>query len=116
MTDTGDTFDAEMRRAIEQENQKLRTVPGPSLRSNEPPEHRFMVVTDNLADLLLETARAHLTRAENNYKRVELEVTALRARSKQMWEELEAFNKELDAYSHDSIGIHERFTKKGQAK
>jgi hypothetical protein len=113
MTDTGESFDNEMRRALEQENQKLR---GAQLRPNEPPEHRFMVVTDNLADLLLETARAHLTRAENNYKRVELEVAALRARSKQMWEDLEAFNKELDEYSHDSIGIHERFTKKGQPK
>jgi hypothetical protein len=94
-----------------------RSGPGhAALRPNEPPEHRFMVVTDHLIELLLDTARTHLTRAENNMKRVELEVAALKARSKEMWDELESYNKELDAYSHESISIHERFLKRGTPK
>ena len=82
------------------------------MRPNEPPEHRFMVITDKLCELLLDTAREHLARAEANLKRVELETTALKARSREMWENLEAFNKELNEYSHESINIHERFLKK----
>lgn len=109
-----ENFDDAVSRATDEINQAA--VERQRLRPNEPPENRFMTVSDRLTELLLETARAHLTRAENHVKRVELEVAAIKQRSKEMWEQLEAYNKELDEYSHEAIQIHERFAKKGNSK
>lgn len=113
-----ENFDDAVSRATEEINQATKPQPplGGRLRPNEPPENRFMTVSDRLTELLLETARAHLTRAENHVKQVELEVAAIKERSKRMWEQLEAYNKELDEYSHEAIQIHERFARKGNSK
>src|SRR5262245_66384538 len=57
-------------------------------RPNEPPEHRFMAVSDRLCDLLIETAKQQLVKAENNLKRAEAEAAAIRERARDMMEVL----------------------------
>jgi len=84
------------------------------LRPNEPPEHRFMTVSDRLCDLILETAKQQLLQAENNLKRAEREVEAIRERSKSMWDVIEGFQRELVDYSNSAMEIHERFVRKGK--
>jgi hypothetical protein len=83
-----------------------------SKRPNEPAEYRFVGIGDQVIDAMLETAKAQVTKAENNYKAVERVAEDIKQRVKQVWEMLQEAEKELTDYGNYTLDMGEKISRK----
>jgi hypothetical protein len=86
-------------------------------KPNEPPEYRFVAVGDQVVEAVLETAKAQLNKAENNFKAAEQVAEDIRQRIKHVWDLLQGAEKELEEYGHNILDMSEKIArKKGNSK
>lgn len=116
--------DADVAKAVQETVDEVNRIAPPPKKlikspGNEPPEFRFVELADNLAEVVLENARGQVTKAQNNLHQAEAMVEDIRSKSKNLWEMLQDFERQLEDYSGSALEAHNRFigtAKKGNSK
>ena len=108
MTDERPALDV---RKFDQAVKQAVTVANQQPRQNAPPEYRFMQLTDDCCDALLEAARNQLTMAENNMKQAELHAQKMREDAKRRWQEYENYVRGLEDFGQTLLSARDKFHK-----
>lgn len=103
-------LDKQVRETVSEINKTAQVITKP--KPNEPPEYRFVAIGDNVIEAILETAKAQLNKAENNYKMAQQIAEDVRDRIKRVWELLQESEKELEDYGHYTLDMNEKIRRK----
>jgi LPS O-antigen subunit length determinant protein (WzzB/FepE family) len=108
-------FDKEMDTAVSQVNKAAAVArsatPPPADRSNTPPEYRFMQLTDQVCEAMLEAARHQLSIAQNNMAATERQAEKMRQDAQRRWAEHDAYVRGLEEFGMSLLEANKKFQK-----
>ena len=79
--------------------------------SNSPPEYRFVQLTDQVCEAMIEAARHQLAIAESNMKATEQQAEKMRADAKRRWDEHDAYVRGLEDFGMNLLEANKKFQK-----